>query len=202
MYCTKCGKKLDKDEIFCSKCGKKAEPYYTASPTDAHRQETQSSSDMAVGNNGDTANKQAAAYSSSTNPTSSYNKSSGKTGLYAGIASAVVVIAVILSITLGNSGGSIHSGNPYSAPQYNAPYSAPYNDNIILPPVDFDFSGGDYDTYDYSDTAQICPSCHGSGSCPICNGTGQYSMYGNELSTCTACGGSGVCSICGGDGYE
>ncbi len=64
-----------------------------------------------------------------------------------------------------------------------------------------------------TNTRQICPSCYGSGNCPICHGTGYYSNYG-FTSACNACDGyrdeidsegrrpgNGVCSACHGAGF-
>jgi len=129
---------------------------------------------------------------------SSAPKNINKKNMFVVIGSVVALLLLILVLTEGKSNDDNTSPN-YSAPYYNtqglntpsSDYSYYYSDNTD------DYS---YDTYDYSNTSQTCTACYGSGSCSICNGTGQYSMYGNDLSECTACYGTGDCSICGGDG--
>jgi hypothetical protein len=108
---------------------------------------------------------------------------------------AVVALTVVFVISVFIRGGSHGAG--YQVPD-GYTYSVPQGQ---LAPPDYSYDGS-YFSYDGGDSSQICMACKGTGSCDICNGTGQYSMYGNELSECTACNGTGDCSICDGDGYN
>ena len=56
-------------------------------------------------------------------------------------------------------------------------------------------SGSSIEYYD-------CPSCYGSGRCPICNGKGYYSNpYTGDYIRCTSCR-NGNCSVCNGSGKK
>lgn len=170
MYCTNCGKELSGGE-FCTNCGKKI--------------------DSSVNNQ--VPNYNNAMYTAP----SPAKKPINKTTVFAVVGGVAALLLIILVFTHGKSNDN--NTIPY--------YGDPYTDTQgINPPAGYSngYSGySDYDTYDsydYSNNSQICPSCYGSGTCPICNGTGQYSMYGNDYSECSACGGTGVCSVCGGAG--
>ncbi|MEA4894132.1 MAG: hypothetical protein VB064_02605 [Oscillospiraceae bacterium] len=172
MFCTNCGKELNGGE-FCTNCGAKIAP---------------------------AVNTQSQSYDGTVNyptPRPAAGPANKKTlfAIVGGIA-ALLIIALVLTHGKDNGKNTVpHYSEPYNYSQgYSVPYSYYSNDFSGYPDFDADNS------YDYGSTSQICPSCFGSGTCPICHGTGQYSMYGNDYSECTACGGTGVCSICGGDG--
>ncbi len=46
---------------------------------------------------------------------------------------------------------------------------------------------------------RMCPSCDGSGVCPVCRGNGEVTYYGNT-SVCDFCYGGGRCPKCTGHG--
>ncbi|NLM34882.1 MAG: hypothetical protein GX206_05530 [Clostridiales bacterium] len=80
------------------------------------------------------------------------------------------------------------------------------NTSVTIPSIDTDLIP-DNDIIPGTDSQPIerktyCSVCHGSKVCSICHGTGQFSMYGNDLSPCTACGGTGICYSCNGTGYN
>lgn len=138
-----------------------------------------------------TTNSQPASSALFSTPPKTVSSNKSRNGIFASIGAAVVIVIVILVLTI---------AKPVN--RYPIPYVNDTNQNskgFVLPPTDFsnDFTeeyGG------YNNRSRICSACHGSGYCSICKGTGQYSMYGTELSECTACHGTGDCSICGGDG--
>ncbi|OQB25402.1 MAG: hypothetical protein BWY11_00361 [Firmicutes bacterium ADurb.Bin182] len=115
-----------------------------------------------------------------------------------GLAAIAIIAAVVIVILILTERKPETIPMPYNINPYVNPYGGYSN---ILPPADFSDGFSD-DTFDYGGigSVQTCISCYGSGSCSICKGTGQYSMYGNELSVCTACYGTGICTICDGDG--
>lgn len=179
MFCSNCGTEL-KVGLFCPNCGKK------------------------IGSTPE--NQIANSYVAPTGYAPKNTISNKNRNIILSVVGGVTIL-IIAVFVLGHGKSKDNDTVPF--------YSAPYSDTQgQLSPSD-GFSNGNSgysvydpydsyvsdDSYDYSDTKRICPSCNGSGTCPICNGTGEYSMYGMDYSTCTACGGTGTCSICGGVGY-
>lgn len=182
MYCTNCGKELSGGE-FCTNCGQRV-----GSPINNQNPNLNVPVNRPVPK------------------TASNNKN--RTILLSVVGGAALLLVVILVFSHGkhrDNNTIPYNNDPYNYSQdFNAPssdYSNGYSGYDTYDSYNTYDSDDTYDSYDYGNNKQICPSCFGSGTCPICDGTGQYSMYGSDYSTCTACGGTGVCSICGGTGF-
>lgn len=140
------------------------------------------------------------------------NKGNKKTAL---VVIAVLALFVWIGYTKEKNGSERERYTPsnYSS-NYSTNWSTPYN-----PAFDFSYGTTSYDFFDsgssYQETTrkEICPVCHGSGSCQICNGKGWTSGYGDNFA-CSYCDdysggiddngkpyGNGRCSTCHGTGF-
>jgi|GEM_PF-1636496 len=212
--CTKCGKQLADNALFCNACGGKAAEWEmpAAAPLNAPACPscgapvksgavfcTVCGAKLAAGSQIAPAVRPAPKPGTAAAHRRVFARRNKK-WIYIGAAALALLLVFVFANgggseeTAGYASGGYRSG---SAGGYSAYPSNPSNPSLTLPDPFPDDSAPDYGI---TETSQICPSCHGSGTCPICNGTGQYSMYGQELTTCTACGGTGICSVCDGKG--